>query len=93
MSVVKKSGRSRLAESEKSAYIAEGLTLRVATKGMSRRANVSGVPPKPQFLLLKPGDVLILTRSLEPGRGCARSGDLGHPSTGIASQDGNALAL
>jgi pyruvate kinase len=68
MTVREKSGRSRWAESEKTAYIAEGLILRVGAKGKSRRAHVFGVPPKPQFLLLKPGDILILTRSLEPGR-------------------------
>ena len=67
-------GKSRWAESPRTAYVVPGLTLelrpgagRKVAKSL-RRANIGAIPPKPQTLRLAVGDTLILTRSLEPGQ-------------------------
>ena len=65
------------ATTTKTAYFVPGLELRVTrsdkprtTKSKSRvfRTRVGPIPARNQTLLLKPGDTLILTRSLAPGR-------------------------
>lgn len=71
MVVCEKIGDSCWAESEKTAYITPGLLLSAAAKRNPRnasRARVGAIAPKAQSLDLKPGDTLILTQSLEPGR-------------------------
>ena len=71
MVVREKVGDSCWAESKKTAYITPGLWLSGRPKRNPRsahRARVGAIEPKAQTLNLKPGDTLILTRSLEPGR-------------------------
>ncbi len=74
------SGRSRWAESSKTCYIVPGLEFESETKKTASRlknkalkrglptARVGQIPPKEQQILLKVGDTLILTRSLDPGQ-------------------------
>jgi pyruvate kinase len=68
------SGASRWADGVRTAYIFQGMMLerrRPASNGKSkhtRRARVGSIPAQQQTLLLKLGDTLILTRSLDPGR-------------------------
>jgi pyruvate kinase len=59
--------KSHWAECEHTAYIVPGTVLRTKINGQPRRTRVGALPPKPQTLLLKQGETLILTRSLEPG--------------------------
>jgi pyruvate kinase len=69
--VGEKVGDNCWAESEKTSYITPGLLLSAKPKRNPRkalRARVGEIAPKTQTLKLKPGDALILTRSLEPGR-------------------------
>ena len=71
MVVREKVGDSCWAESKKTAYVTPGLWLSGRPKRNPRsahRARVGAIEPKAQTLNLKPGDTLILTRSLEPGR-------------------------
>jgi pyruvate kinase len=59
-------GESRWAESGCTAYIVPGTVLKAKVEDKPRQARVGALPAKPQSLLLKPGDTLILTRSLDP---------------------------
>jgi len=71
MTVTEAVGDSRWAESNRTAYVASGVTLTAVSKEKPphrRRARVGRLPPRPQALILRPGDTLILTRSLEPGQ-------------------------
>jgi pyruvate kinase len=71
MTVREKVRKSCWAESTQTAYVTPGLVLTVAAKDKSRRvrrSEVGAIAPTPQSLQLKPGDPLILTRSLEPGQ-------------------------
>lgn len=67
-------GDCRWAEAIRTAYVSPGTTLTVgrrAVKGKRpgpRTAQVGVLPPREQTLLLKPGDWLILTEQLLPGR-------------------------
>jgi len=67
-------GANRWADAMRTAYIFQGMMLearRPALNGKSKRiqrAPVGPIPAKQQTLLLKLGDTLILTRSLDPGR-------------------------
>ena len=67
-------GNSRWAESSRTAYIVSGLAFELRRRGgakiakAARLVNAGAIPPKTQTLLLKAGDTLVLTRSLEPGR-------------------------
>ena len=71
-------GKSRWADAVRTAYIFQGMILeprRPASNGISeriQRARVGAIPAKQQTLLLKLGDTLILTRSLDPGRTARR---------------------
>jgi pyruvate kinase len=68
LTVVESAGQSLWAECAKTAYIVAGTILTKESDGKPSRTRVVSVPAKPQTILLKPGDTLILTRSLEPGR-------------------------
>ena len=71
MIITAAAGNSRWAESDRTAYIAQGVTLTAVPKdkpASRKRGRVGLLRPKPQTLLLRPGDSLILTRSLAPGR-------------------------
>jgi pyruvate kinase len=92
MKIVGAQGESRWAESEQTSYIVPGIELHADThggnsssegSGESDVAAVAAVPPKEQALVLKPGDTLILTRSLTPGRPASRNdrGQLLSPAT------------
>jgi pyruvate kinase len=75
MTVTKVSGNGRWAEASRTAYIAPDLVLEaVAANGQTgdtdslRFSRVGPIPPALQTIRLKKGDILVLTRSLEPGR-------------------------
>jgi pyruvate kinase len=78
LKITASSGRSRWAESNKTCYLVPGLVLerkprRKKKAGLHSAADLSNtrvgqVPLKEQKLLLKVGDTLVLTRSLDPGR-------------------------
>ena len=71
MAVTEAVGNSRWAEADRTGYIAPGVMLTAVSKdkpARRTRGRVGHVPPNPQTLLLRPGDTLILTRSLEPGQ-------------------------
>jgi pyruvate kinase len=71
MVVREKIGDSCWTESKKTAYVATRLLLNARPRRNPRnvrRARVGAIAPKEQSLNLKPGDALILMRSLEPGR-------------------------
>jgi pyruvate kinase len=82
-------GKSRWAESDKTAYVTPGLWLAAKSKdgpGKIRRARVGEIAPKEQSIELKPGDTLILTRSLEPGRPAQYNKNnklISHPVIGV----------
>jgi len=77
--ITARSGRSRWAESSKTCYIVPGLEFELEAKktagrqtraALKRRlptARVGQIPPKEQQIVLKVGESLILTRSLDPG--------------------------
>ena len=71
MEITGASGNSRWAEATQTGYVAPGAILTAVPKDRQehrRRTLVGQMPPNPQTILLRPGDTLILTRSLEPGR-------------------------
>ncbi len=71
MTVAETVGKSRWAESNKTAYIAAGLLLKAVyyDKAQPRRnARTGPIAPKEQALFLRAGDSLILTRSLADGQ-------------------------
>ncbi|HYB74903.1 MAG TPA: pyruvate kinase [Candidatus Sulfotelmatobacter sp.] len=63
----------RIGEAAQTAYVGPGTVLHArGVRGRTERkfsaeARVGDLPPVPQALLLKPGDTLLLTRSLAPG--------------------------
>ena len=65
-------GNSRWAAARQTAYLAPGLILAKAAarrkSARSLRTRVGPIPPLEQALRLKQGDLLVLTRSLQPGR-------------------------
>ena len=66
-------GESLWAEAVRTAYIVPGLLLEAEPEGKTKgaatqRAIVAAFPPREQTVRLKLGELLILTRSLEPGR-------------------------
>lgn len=70
MTVTEEIGRSRWAEARNTGYIAPGVILTAASREdpqLTWRASVGRMPHQPQYLTLRPGDTLILTRSLKPG--------------------------
>jgi pyruvate kinase len=70
MTVTEAIGDSRWAESRNTGYIAPGLMLTAVYEDKSRRrrsGRIGHMPPRPQVITLRPGDTLILARSLEPG--------------------------
>ncbi len=68
MRVCEAAGKSRWAECGQTAYVTQGTVLTARVKHQLRSTRVGVLPPQPQSLVLKQGDTLILTRSLEPGR-------------------------
>jgi pyruvate kinase len=67
MTVIEAVAKSRWAECAHTAYVVHGTVLRAKAGDRHIQTRVGALPPKPQTLLLKPGDTLTLTRSLEPG--------------------------
>ncbi|HKM90337.1 MAG TPA: pyruvate kinase [Candidatus Acidoferrales bacterium] len=72
MTITAAVGKSRWAAARQTAYLAPGLIL---TKHTARRKSarslstrIGPIPPLEQTLRLKQGDLLVLTRSLDPGR-------------------------
>jgi pyruvate kinase len=72
--ILKAHGQSRLAELEQTAYLVPGTEFHaVHTKDTSNSkattwsARIGPIPPSAATLLLKPGESLLLTRSLQPG--------------------------
>ena len=67
-------GACRVAESTRTTYLSCGTALsagrgrRARSSAMSCGATVGDLPHLPQVITLRPGDTLLLTRSLEPGR-------------------------
>ena len=72
MKLVERIGNNWWAESNQTAYIASGTPLHIFRTGMPRETLVDGkvgnLPPRQQWIHLKSGDTLILTRGSEPGR-------------------------
>jgi pyruvate kinase len=68
MKITEVAGKSRWAECGRTAYAVPGTVLKAEINGRIQRARIGTLPVKAQPLVLKPGDTLILTRSLEPGR-------------------------
>jgi pyruvate kinase len=57
------------AEADQTAYVAPGLVLTGLTRdGRAVRGRVGPVPTRPQSLLLRPGDTLLLDREVCPGQ-------------------------
>ncbi len=78
MTVTEAAGGSRWAESSQSAYVAPGLAVTAVYKDKNkprRRGQVGHIAPIPQTLRLRPGDILLLTRSLEPGEPARHNAD------------------
>lgn len=77
--IVKVQGENRLAELRHTAYFVPGLLLHAVPgnpgySDMKRMtARIAPFPAAPQKLLLKPGEVLVLTRSDQPGRPAVRN--------------------
>ena len=74
------------AEATQTAYIVPGAVLRRehgVCKGCEREASVGDLPPRENSILLKPDDLLILTRDLRPGRPstCDSAGQILAPAT------------
>ena len=69
MTIGEASGANRWAEADQTIYLTPGLALRTTNPGSGsiQRTRIGTLPPKPQAIVLKPDDRLILTRSLEPG--------------------------
>lgn len=78
--VVRAEGDGRWAEAVRTAYIAPGTELNIASRAVpespldAMTARVGDLPPGEQALILKKGDTLVLTRDLLPGSP-ARYGD------------------
>jgi pyruvate kinase len=75
-------------ESDRSAYVARGTLLQIIHAEGARTVPaemlcIDNLPPEPQPLRLKAGDILIQTRKAEPGRTAvyASDGKLLHPAT------------
>ncbi|HMN27163.1 MAG TPA: pyruvate kinase, partial [Caldilineaceae bacterium] len=73
-------------EATKTAYIVPGTLLRHArgvAQGADRQAPVGALPPVENAISLQPGDLLILTRDLKPGRSASydHNGQILTPAT------------
>jgi pyruvate kinase len=72
MKLIGRIGNSWWAESNQTAYIATGTALHIFRAGMPREilseGKVGKLPARQQWIHLKAGNTLILTRGLEPGR-------------------------
>jgi pyruvate kinase len=68
--VTRPEGSGWWAEGERTAYVAPGVTLTLGATATSpaHRTRIGPLPPTVQTIPLRPGDTLLLTRSLEPGR-------------------------
>lgn len=70
MTITAIAGNSRWAESGRTGYITSGVTMSAASNDKPerrRRGRVGHLPHTLQCLRLRPADILILTRTLEPG--------------------------
>lgn len=69
MTVTGTVGKSCWAEAGRTAYIAPGTVLAATSRRSPepRRTHVGPMSPKPQYIVLRPGDTLVLTRSLDAG--------------------------
>ena len=67
--LTKPEGTGWWAEGERTAYVAPGviLTLAATPTTTAHRTRIGVLPPTAQALPLRPGDTLVLTRSLAPG--------------------------
>jgi pyruvate kinase len=73
LKVVEAVGRGRWAESSRTAYVIPGTTLHLIghayeTNGNLIEGRVGELPPREQWISLKTGDKLVLTRDATPGR-------------------------
>ena len=78
MIIVASVGEGRIAECDENAYIADGVVLTRISKNVSDEGDssvsrgddaiVSGIQPEERFILVKKGDILILTGSRQPGK-------------------------
>ena len=78
MEVTRRVGSSRLAESAQTSYVTSDTILHVVSgRGTSRKltdtARIGELGPLAQPIILMPGDILILTKSLEPGKPAVRN--------------------
>ncbi len=84
LKITKAVGEFRWAEADRTAYVTTGTRLSLKPANPSdlpgADSTVGPLPPQDQHILLKKGDRLVLTQSLEPGR----------PS--VQGRDGNLLA-
>ncbi len=83
--ITKTQGPSRLAQINQTAYFIPGIELHVAkraSKATSWSARVGPIPPSAQTILLKSGESLLLTRSLQSGKPALRDSDQRITSTG-----------
>ncbi len=70
MSIVASVGECRIAESDKTLYISDGVVLThiSGTAAGAGDAVITDIAPEERFILLKKGDVLILQDGLQPGK-------------------------
>ena len=73
--VVSRDGDSLRAESSKTIYFTNGLTLSASGRGRPSRTELQKIPGREQVLLLHRGDTLLLTARPDPGRPAQRSRD------------------
>lgn len=77
MKVAKRVGSNRLAESAQASYLTGGTILQIisdceAARRPTDTARIGELPPLPQPIILAPQEILVLTRSLDPGRPAVR---------------------
>ena len=78
MEVTRRVGSSRLAESAQTSYVTSDTILHVVSgRGTSRKltdtARIGELGPLAQPIILMPGDILILTKTLDPGKPAVRN--------------------
>jgi pyruvate kinase len=80
MAVTQSIGASYLAESFETSYVTSETILRVSR--LREVTRVGALPPLEPPIVLKPGDFLLLTKAIEPGRPARRSehGDILEPA-------------
>jgi pyruvate kinase len=68
LTTVTASDNGCLVEARQTCYFVAGSKLRVREQGVVGQLSVGSLPERDNALLLRPGDILVLTRCLEPGR-------------------------